>query len=648
MATFVATVTDTAGQTSTVTFTLGDTMRPGSDGTPSLTWAVAPSAAGDALEDALAAFTAAVPGFTRLYATSDTIPVSVYSSGAGALALRTAAAHGMSAYLACATAYTSDAFTPGSVTAALTALTGSMIAAGITGYLCLDPRPQADNPGWRIDLGDGSPARLAAARWRAAQRAAARAVWAADPSGRVGYSTAVLADRAGLLPASYWDPAASHPDDLPGQVPWDDTERGRVLLTVSLYPVITPDGPEPMDTAAASYTWWNSTAGYTRMGLGLTAYNTDALYPAHEVRIAELIRGTSAATGLAITGSLGEWVTRKRAEGSLRQLAWDDSYRLAGAAGLHGSARESAQRAAALTTLAGTTTTLPYPVPSLVAGIGTSESFGTPYVANILLISPDPAGDGESFGAVAVDGGDRLITAPAVGTAESVPSPDVTLGPPPPVERVNTAAGGTDGVTASTANTGGASGDAFDDVHGPGGSTVEFDDAHGPMAYKVHTQAASPYEVWLEWDFAGTAAGNGGRMELYFTAYSDPSIQCLVLAEIMTAAGGQILLYIDHLGRLAMINSGIVWTSTAVFPLNTWCRLEWALTFGGTGTYDVAMYADTATTTALEELTGSRSWGGGASGLSRFRVTGDHVNETIDFWVTNLKVTESAALPGPA
>lgn len=648
MATFVATVTDTAGQTSSVTFTLGDTMRPGSDGTPSLTWAVAPAAAGAALEEALASFTAAVPGFTRLHATSATIPPSVYSSGDGALALRTAAAHGMSAYLACATSYTSDAFTPGPAAAALTALTGSMLAAGITGYLCLDPCPQADNPGWRIDLGEGSPARLAAARWRAGQRAAARAVWAADPSGRVGYSTSVLASRTGLLPASFWDPAASHDDDLPGEVPWDATERGQVLLSVSVYPVIGAGGPEPMDTAAADYSWWNTTAGYTRMGLGLTAYNTDALYPAHEVRIAELIAGTSAVTGLAIAGSLGEWVTRKRAEGSLRQLAWDDSYRLPGAAGLHGSARESPQRAAALATLAATTTTLPYPVPSLVTGIPGGESFGTPYVANILLISPDPAGTAESVPAPGVDGGDRAIAAPAIGTAESVPGPDVSVGTPPALERVNTAAGGTDGVTASTANTGGASGDAFDAVHGAGGSTVEFDDAHGPMAYKVHTQAASPYEVWLEWDFAGTAAGNGGRMELYFTAYSDPSIQILVLAEIMTAAGGQILLFIDHLGRLAMINSGFVFTSTAVFPLNTWCRLEWAFTFGATGTYDVAMYTDTTTTTALQELTGSRSWGGGASGLSRFRVTGDHVNETIDFWVTNLKVTESAALPGPA
>jgi hypothetical protein len=649
MATFTATVTDTAGQTSTVTFTLGDPMRPGSDGTPSLTWAVAPTAAGATLEDALAAFTAAVPGFTRLYASSDTIPASVYSSGTAALALRTAAAHGMSAYLACASSYTSDAFTPAPAAAALATLTGSMLAAGITGYLCLDPCPQDDNPAWRIDLAEGSPARLAAARWRAGQRAAARAVWAADPSGRIGYSTTVLASRAGLLPASYWDPAASHTDDLPGQVPWDGTERSQVLLSVTLYPVITPAGAQPMDEAAADYSWWNTTAGYTRMGLGLTAYNTDAAYPAHELRIAELIRGTSAATGLAITGSLGEWVTRKRADGSLRQLAWDDSYHLTGAAGLHGSARESAQRAAALAALAATTTTLPYPEPSRVTAIVSGESFGAPSATHITLISPGAAGTGESFGAPAVDGGDRLITAPAIGTAASVPGPGVTVGPPPPLERVNTAAGGTSGTAATTGNTGGASGDAFDSVTVTAPAALTFDDSLGVMAYKV-ANSVSGGLAWEGWDFDGSTSTCGGRIELYMNTYTDPSASVLVLGSIMKSPGNNMLLWTNPDGSLQILEQGIgqvVLSPAATLPLNTWFRIEYGFDFASSGSYQVQLFPDTTTTTASWTASGARSFTGSQT-YTGVRYGFDSSFENISFWFKNVLASNANTLPGPA
>jgi hypothetical protein len=240
----------------------------------------------------------------------------------------------------------STTYNPAAVETPIKNLVALMKSRGLKGWITLDHEPQNSNHGqaWEgsANHGTGSPARLAAARWRAAQRVASRAVWEADPSESIGYSVCLQSawQTFQWLPRQYWDPAVRHSDDMSNTLypAWDAAEKAKVLFTLDVYCTIHADGTfETIDAKKKNgdtindWEYWETVAGYPRMGIGEIAYNTgmrndSGSWPS-ESRVAELISGRvgAVAGGDLITGSLGEWVYRKSVAGKLRHFAWYDT-----------------------------------------------------------------------------------------------------------------------------------------------------------------------------------------------------------------------------------------------------------------------------------------------------------------------------------
>lgn len=233
-------------------------------------------------------------------------------------------------------------------------------------------------------------------------------------------------------------------------------------------------------------------------------------------------------------------------------------------------------------------------------------------------------------------------------------------------ELINTAQGGTHGITATPANTGNASGDPFDLVVGD----VTFDDTHGVLAYKITpttvvtgggTLGYPAYVQWSEPDIDGDGAPSwqcGGRFELYLPAYP-PSL--VVVADVLRHGGYDPFLWVNSSGALWLLESGmgaIALSPAATVPLNTWCRVEYAFDFtAGAGTYSVALYPTPAATTATWAASGAWAWTTGLStgpdfgqgGIYEGHIFGStSAPATMSFWIDNLKAIDRAELPGPA
>jgi len=85
----------------------------------------------------------------------------------------------------------------------------------------------------------------------------------------------------------------------------------------------------------------------------------------------------------------------------------------------------------------------------------------------------------------------------------------------------NSAEGGTNGETVTTANSGGVSGNAFDLVNIGGPAALVFDDtyrAHGGLSYKFDVQTSSAIDLSLRWTSLGAVTEIWGRLYLRRTA----------------------------------------------------------------------------------------------------------------------------------
>ena len=146
-----------------------------------------------------------------------------------------------------------------------------------------------------------------------------------------------------------------------------------------------------------------------------------------------------------------------------------------------------------------------------------------------------------------------------------------------PFTALNTAEGGTSGVTVTTGNSGGASGRAFDavDIIGAGASVI-FDNthtAHGSEAYQFQTGAVSAL-ARVQWNSFGFQPQVWFRTYVYLTALPAATIR-LVNADNGTTACAVVVLLTT--GKL-QVRTGAAGTqtlnSTNTVPLNQWFRIE--------------------------------------------------------------------------
>src|SRR5688572_16205033 len=254
MPTFVATVTDSAGQTTTSAplvvpagVPTGGPPPPPPDPDPEVPPPPPPTTAPTTEIGASANVGTATDQLDLRWTNFENAvgkpPVTLYHgysgnavptgrSGVGWLYVQVAKAHGQRLYLNTKTNATqhggtfqaATGFNLASVTTTIRACVRWLITEGISGWITLDHEPQND-------VGADSPtARASAARWRAAQRLAGRAVWAEDPTGQIGYSVCLMSQWPGFphLQRTFWDPGKSYTDDVAGSVPWTAAERDKV------------------------------------------------------------------------------------------------------------------------------------------------------------------------------------------------------------------------------------------------------------------------------------------------------------------------------------------------------------------------------------------------------------------------------------
>lgn len=169
-----------------------------------------------------------------------------------------------------------------------------------------------------------------------------------------------------------------------------------------------------------------------------------------------------------------------------------------------------------------------------------------------------------------------------------------------PLTITNNAAGGTNGVQTSVANSGGASGTPWDSTTVAGtGAVFQADSTHVPpghpsaLSYQVATGATAVqcYTVWAAATGGNSmAGGNWSPMWFRFYLYATvlPSgVNNRVLAPF-DPTGGSICGALRHnqtTGFLSATNNanGQVGVGALAVPLNAWCRIEGYFTPGGGG-----------------------------------------------------------------
>lgn len=173
--------------------------------------------------------------------------------------------------------------------------------------------------------------------------------------------------------------------------------------------------------------------------------------------------------------------------------------------------------------------------------------------------------------------------------------------------RVNTAEGGTDGVTVSAANSGGASGDAYGTVVVGAGATCAYSNAraaHGTMSVLTSTGASnvSAYTPYV------LASVTEDYSRVYHNVDTLPGAVRALLR--YTSAGNQAL-------RVSVVSTGTIrvfdaanntaGTTTATISVDQWFRIEVHVVFSATvGTCELRLYTtpDSGTPTETLNLTG--------------------------------------------
>ena len=152
------------------------------------------------------------------------------------------------------------------------------------------------------------------------------------------------------------------------------------------------------------------------------------------------------------------------------------------------------------------------------------------------------------------------------------------LGDPASVRLDNSAEGGTNGTTVSTANSGGLSGQAFNTVTIGSLAAVTFDNthpAHGLLGYKYVTgsPAANAFNQWSTALTAGTIPRGWVRKYFYFTA--NPSGNLRIMRALSTGTF-RMGVAISSSGKVVLQDAAGTTqkTSTMSVPLNAQVRLE--------------------------------------------------------------------------
>ena len=185
------------------------------------------------------------------------------------------------------------------------------------------------------------------------------------------------------------------------------------------------------------------------------------------------------------------------------------------------------------------------------------------------------------------------------------------------VAHVNSAEGGTNGVTVTTANSGGLSGDPWSSVSIAAGTTMVFSTA---AAYKGSLGYRDTY---------GTVSGgytNRRRSVVGWTQFRDrwyfrfsalPSVS-VQLAYVGNASGSTVLARVILLtnGKIGVQNRAgtTVFTSAASLSINTWYRVEWIVVPGTTTSNGTIRFTYAAADGAAIETYASTSANTGTSG----------------------------------
>lgn len=227
-----------------------------------------------------------------------------------------------------------------------------------------------------------------------------------------------------------------------------------------------------------------------------------------------------------------------------------------------------------------------------------------------------------------------------------------SLGPtpiPPSSIRQNTAEGGTNGVTVSTANSGGASGDAFSQVTITGSGMAYFSNntaSHGTLSYRISGGSGDTGKLYI-----GNTASNEGTMRGYFYLNSLPgnaqtlyNIQNTAFASManINITSGNLLTVTDNAGT-------VLFTSAAALSATTWYRVELQVIAGPTtssGTIQFQYYLGDSLS-AIQTLASSAA---NTTTVDAFRAQQGKINSgsTLDANFDSFAYAHSTSVPmGP-
>jgi hypothetical protein len=208
-----------------------------------------------------------------------------------------------------------------------------------------------------------------------------------------------------------------------------------------------------------------------------------------------------------------------------------------------------------------------------------------------------------------------------------------------------------DAVVPTTANSGGANHDAWNAVNHPAGSpTNETDTAHARLGaqsgrYRVGSTASTG--TWEAWTTSmGTKTRVQGRIDLRLTALL-ASYQAFWRAYSGTTSRLQLGLNSSEQVQLLNAANSTVATFTSVVPITTWVRIEWDIELSTSAAWTIRYYADAASETVTEELSGSAAALGGSADGYRFGMPSGTAS-LVEWNVDNAQLRDDGLWPGRA
>lgn len=165
----------------------------------------------------------------------------------------------------------------------------------------------------------------------------------------------------------------------------------------------------------------------------------------------------------------------------------------------------------------------------------------------------------------------------------------------------NTAEGGSNGTTVTTANSGAGSGDAWSAITGTGG-TVIFDTthpAHGSLGYKIVNAASTA--KYVQWTITADTAPH--VRFYYYLAANPPSGAATNLFRFMNSTTNVLIMRVSSTGVIDFTDvsgSSVAASGAGAWPLNENVRVEIDLVCNATtGSFTARFYHQDGTTPFL-------------------------------------------------